>query len=218
MRRPTGISRIDSYVALIVFSAALGLLATSVIRAPYPGTWAIAVFALIAFLLEGSATKLRLGDAVGSLAFILHLSSFVLFGPFWAGLITGISTLAGQLVNGNPTNRVLFNTGQQVLSVVVAGSLFLSLGGANPPTIIVPGLELSFEGAIRELLPFFAGAFAYFVLNSAMVSTALAISTGRTFAAVWATNTLWVLGYDIAASSFSLFVCWLYLYFDNQRG
>jgi len=218
MRRPSGISRINAYVALIVALAASGILATSPIRGANPGTWAVAVFALIALLLEGSATKLRSGNAVGSLAFILHLSSFVLFGPFWAGLITGVSTLAGQLVNGNPTNRVLFNTGQQVISVIVAGSLYLSLGGTAPPTVVIPGLGVSFAIAIKELLSFFAGAFAYFVLNSVMVSGAVAISTGRTFSAVWATNTLWVLGYDIAASSFSLFVSWLYLYFDNPAG
>jgi HD-GYP domain-containing protein (c-di-GMP phosphodiesterase class II) len=51
-----------------------------------------------------------------------------------------------------------------------------------------------------------------------MVSGVVAISTGRTFSAVWATNTLWVLGYDIVASSFSLFTSWLYLFFDNPAG
>jgi len=218
MRRLGGVSRINAYVALVVATAIAALVAASTMGSQYPGSWAIAVFALIALLLEGSATKLRSGNAVGSLAFILHLSSFVLFGPYWAGLITGASTLASQILVGNPKNKVLFNAGQQVLSVVVAGLLFVSLGGHTPPTVVVPGVQLSFELAIREILTFFAGAVAYFVLNSVMVSGVVAISTGRTFSAVWATNTLWVLGYDIAASSFSLFVSWLYLFFDNPAG
>ena len=100
MRLPRGISRINAYVAAIVGLAALAMLAASTVRGDFIGAWALGVFALIALLLEGSPAKLRSGNAVGSLAFILHLSSFLLFGPFWAGVITASSTLAAQLVLG----------------------------------------------------------------------------------------------------------------------
>lgn len=218
MPRLNGISRINAYVAMIFVVAATASLVAWSISPEYPGTWAVVVFSLIAFLLEISATNLRGGNAVGSLAFILHLSAFLLFGPFWAALIAGISTFASELAAATPANRVLFNSSQKALSILAAASVFSALGGTSPPSLIVPGVSISFEVATRELIAFLAGGSVYFATNSMMVSGAVAITTGRTFASVWATNTLWVLGYDIAASTFSLFVAWLYLLFDNPSG
>jgi HD-GYP domain-containing protein (c-di-GMP phosphodiesterase class II) len=50
------------------------------------------------------------------------------------------------------------------------------------------------------------------------VSLAVALSSGRRFLEVWQTNTLWVLGYDIAASGLAIVVAWFYTLFDSLHG
>jgi HD-GYP domain-containing protein (c-di-GMP phosphodiesterase class II) len=67
-------------------------------------------------------------------------------------------------------------------------------------------------------LAFFTAALFYFLVNSLLVSGAVAISRQRSVWQVWEKNTLWVLGYDIAASSMAFFVAWLYLRFDGPDG
>src|SRR5262249_12671500 len=58
----------------------------------------------------------------------------------------------------------------------------------------------------------------YFALNSVLVSGAVAISRGKSFRQVWTTGYLWVLGYDIGASSLALLVAWIFLKFDSPDG
>ena len=55
-------------------------------------------------------------------------------------------------------------------------------------------------------------------MNSLLVSGALAITRQKSIWQVWKTNTLWVLGYDLCASTLALFVAWLYLRFDGPDG
>lgn len=69
-----------------------------------------------------------------------------------------------------------------------------------------------------QLGAFFVGAGVYFVFNSVLVSAAVAISNGKSLSRVWATGHLWVLGYDIGASSFALVVAWVFLKFDSPDG
>ncbi len=72
--------------------------------------------------------------------------------------------------------------------------------------------------ALHDLGAFLLATLAYIAVNSIAVSMAVALSSNRPFGDVWKTNTLWILGYDVGASSLALLVAWLYLVFDDPNG
>src|SRR6476661_1048548 len=102
-------------------------------RAPFPGWWPICALLLVACALEGLSTQLRL-SAKGSTSFIVHMSSALLFGGFWAALIAGLSTLLGEASRGNSALKASFNVSQRILSVVLAVALYQWVGGGLPPS------------------------------------------------------------------------------------
>lgn len=218
MRQALGLSRIHAYVAMVAALAVAALVIFGLAipaRDVFPGWWGLFVLAFLAFLLEVSSTRLRGGgSAEGTLSFLAHVAAFLLFGGFWAATVVAVSTLAGQIAVRRPPTRVIFNTSQRVLAILFAAGTYFLLGGAIPMSL-VSGNPGSFEGVIRDLGAFVAGVVMYFVANSVAVSGAVAISSGRSFGAIWKTNTLWVLGYDVAATSLSLGVAWLYSFFDH---
>jgi HD-GYP domain-containing protein (c-di-GMP phosphodiesterase class II) len=218
MRRLLGLNRIDAYVAAVAgFAAAVGVIAW-VTRSPFPGVWPILVFTLAAVLLETSVTNLRGGGGEGSLSFVVHFGALLLFGGFWAAGTAGLSALIRQVLNGKPLNKAVFNTSQTFLSLALSIGVYSLLGGTSPPTLIQPGVSSSFADSSTTLVAFLGACVAYFVVNSLLVSGAVSISSGRGFSAVWKTNTLWVLGYDVASSFLGMFFAWLYLVFDDPSG
>ncbi|HEY8195873.1 MAG TPA: hypothetical protein VIG04_02750, partial [Gemmatimonadales bacterium] len=92
-------TRLLLFVATIVLlSCVSGTVAWSV-RLPFPGWWPIATLLLVATLLEGLQTRLRVA-AKGSTSFIIHMASALLFGAWWAAIIAVGSTLLDELARG----------------------------------------------------------------------------------------------------------------------
>jgi HD-GYP domain-containing protein (c-di-GMP phosphodiesterase class II) len=218
MRRLLGLNRIDAYVATVLVVAGAMFALAWPFHTAFPGLWPLVALTLIAFLLEASVTQLRGGGGDGSIVFLIHLAALLLFGGTWAAVIAGSSTLAAQVVMGRPLNRMVFNTAQKILTVLLGAWTYELFGGGFPPSIVVPGAASTFADSVRSVVAFLAGGAVYFVSNSLLVSGAVAISSGRSFGAVWKTNTLWVLGYDLAASTLGMLVAWLYLLFDDPAG
>jgi len=104
------------------------------------------------------------------------------------------------------------------VSVVTAASIYVLLGGKNPPAFFLAGSNAELSDILRTLIAFFVGSIAYFVINSACVSTAVALSSNRSPKDIWRANTVWVIGYDVSASSLSLLVAWLFVWFDRSPG
>lgn len=205
-----------------VFSLAILAIISIAVSAPYaeafPGAWAFSILWLAGFLTGTAVTRLRVGDASGSVAFIVALAVAVLFGPFWAGVLTTLTALAVQVWKKNEPIKIVFNVSQQVVSVVVAAAIYVLLGGKNPPAFFLAGSDAQLSGILATLVAFFIGSVAYFTINSASVSTAVALSSNRSPKDIWRANTVWVLGYDVSASSLSLLVAWLFLWFDRSPG
>jgi putative nucleotidyltransferase with HDIG domain len=61
-------------------------------------------------------------------------------------------------------------------------------------------------------------AAGYFIINSALVSKVVALSSDRAFREVWNLNTRGVLGYDLGASLIALLVAWLYVQSEQRLG
>jgi hypothetical protein len=211
-------ARIHFLVLGVAGAAASAALVAYDYRSPFPGWWPLTTFLFVATLLEGlTTTRLRVA-ARGSTSFVMHLATALLFGGFWASVVAGISTLLGELVRANSLLKTVFNVSQRILSVSLAVSVYLLAGGELPPAYLSIGSALSSDAVQRDLGLFFLFASIYFLVNSIAVSSAVALSSDRSFREVWNLNTRGVLGYDLGASAISVFVAWLYTRFDLWLG
>src|SRR5262249_2422639 len=152
---------INTYVRLTaVFSAAAMVIAG--LQAPaFPGGWGIGALAGLVFVLEVSSTTLRGGDAKGSLAFFAELSTGILFGGFWGGVLTGVSAFAAHKYSKRPTIRAAFNAFQKAFSVILAVAVYQFLGGTIPPSFLQSGHAVVADQLARGLVAFFIGSFTY---------------------------------------------------------
>jgi HD-GYP domain-containing protein (c-di-GMP phosphodiesterase class II) len=209
---------INIYVRVTAVIAVIAMVVAGLQGPRFPGLWGLFSVFVFAFLLEVSSTTLRGGDAKGSLAFVAELAAGVLFGPFWGGLLTGVSAFAAHKYSRRPTVRAAFNAFQKSFSVVLAIGVYQFLGGVVPPAFLTPGASVVANEVAVGLVAFLAASLTYIFVNSVLVSGAIAISTGQSIRQVWKTNTLWVLSYDIGASILSLVIAALYLWFEGMGG
>jgi HD-GYP domain-containing protein (c-di-GMP phosphodiesterase class II) len=214
----SALRKINLYVAGVALSAMTLMGYAWYQGAAFPGVWPSLVLLIVAFLLQVSATTARGGDAEGSLSFIVHQAAGILFGPLWGGITAAVSTAFSQAVARREPLKAVFNVSQRTLSLVVAVFTYTTMGGSIPPRYLLPGGVWVPGEVLRNVVAFFVSAVVYFILNTVLVSGAVAISKGKSLRHVWTTSSLWVLGYDIGASSLALLVAWVFLRFDSNDG
>jgi len=215
MRRP---QPIEIFVCLVVLLATAAAVLAYPSRTGFTGLWGLGVLLGVNVLLEMLATKTRGGDAEGTLSFMVHLAAGVLFGVFWGAVLTAFATTISQVLRHRPAIRVAFNVAQRTLSTTIAIATYQQLGGEFPPAVLIPGRHVDAAALLSTLFAFASASLTYFVTNGVLVSFAVGLSTGKSLLPVWRTNNLWVLGYDLAASSVALAIAWLYLRFDTGPG
>src|SRR6476646_2524803 len=136
-------------MTIVILSCASGAPAWSM-RLPFPGWWPIGTFLLVATLLEGLQTRLRV-SAKGTTSFIIQMASALLFGGWWAVVITVGSTLIDQIARGTPAIKCVFNSSQKALAILLATTVYQSLGGELPPAYLIPSASLASESVQRDL-------------------------------------------------------------------
>ncbi len=173
------------YVGAVVGSGAL-LLAVFAPRELQHPFW----FATLLFLSSvTSAFKVNLPLASSystmSVSYAIDFLSLLLLGPgptMLVGSISAWSQCTFRMTSKNPLHRTLFSMASLVISVQAAGAAFHLLGG-------VPGLaSMSLD---EVALPLLGAAGAYFVCNTALVATAISLSTRQSLFRVWNGNFLW---------------------------
>jgi hypothetical protein len=209
--------RFDLFMAAVVVAAGLVFVGLAGDRPPFPGWWPFIVFTVGASILDGLRTPLRIA-ATGSVAFVFHLAAAILFGGFWGGVITALSSLLVNVVRRTQFLKALFNSAQLALSVLGAVFLYGSVGGEIPPAYLAPKSVLASGAVQRDLGLFFVLSTGYFVANSLLVSFAVALKSDRALREVWNWNTRGVLAYDLTASSLAILVALLYSKFDQTIG
>lgn len=197
------------YVALMVALAAALLVLTGTMASRAIDYWALFSLAFVGILLEVSGTRSHRGGVGGSLVFIFHLTTGLVLGAFWGALTAGFVKLVSQVYQKTSPIKAVFNISERVVSVGLTFTVYTLLGGHTPPTFVLPvsaGPPVVFNDALVEVVRFLAAAVVYFVVNSIAVNTAVALAAEKPFWSTWRSNTVWVLGYDIAASMLSLLV------------
>lgn len=147
---------------------------------------------LVAMLMsEYLAVALPDGPTV-SMSYPLSVASIVLFGPAWAALVTGVSALPALLDKERPEVwRFVINTSQTVISALLAGELFVWLGGTPLATASLPRMT--------DMVPgFIAAAVVGILMNAVLLSASVAIVYRRSFSKIWTDVFAWALPSQIA--------------------
>ena len=120
-----------------------------------------------------------------SVSYAVDFLSLILLGPaqtMIVGAISAWSQCTFRMTVKNPPYRTLFSMASLVISVQAAGVAFHALGG-------MPGLASMSLTAMAK--PLIGAAGAYFLCNTALVATAIALSTHQSVVQVWNENFLW---------------------------
>jgi hypothetical protein len=164
----------QAYVVLVTLSAT-ALLALAFVHA-YPH-WRIVVFLGVLFWFADSrpvATRARTVDV--SAGFPVALASILLAGPWAAVIVCAVSVI----IRGGPSEwfKRLFNGAQSVLSVFIAGEVYLlSPGNAGH----------QFANAVfpNVLAPVLFAGLLFFMLNNTFVALIIRLASGTSFLALW---------------------------------
>lgn len=206
---------INAYVACVVLLAACAMYFAWQIRAPFPGFMAIVSTSAVAMLLDRSKLRYRV-DSSGSTAFVVHIAAAALFGGFWGGLVTGISSLLDDLTRTKGVAKTVFNATQRMLCVAVAALIYqVALDGSFPPAFLATG-EVSASLVQRDLFLFFVLVGIYVLLNKVLVAGVVSLSNDRPFREVWHLNARGIIGLDLGAGVLAAMMAWFYVKADAQ--
>ncbi len=188
------------------------------VRPPFPGFWALSVFVAVGALLELTSTQQKATGATGNISFVIDLSAPLIFGGFWAALITALRVLVSNLLGRKAPIRVAFNLAQTTLAVVVASTVYHILVPQIPPRLLVDYASLPFDEVLRQLGAFLVAAALYFSVNAIAVTTVVSLSAGRTVRGSIGLKAFSFLGYDLLASLLAMVVAWVFVSFDEENG
>ncbi|MDE3155071.1 MAG: diguanylate cyclase [Acidobacteriota bacterium] len=120
-----------------------------------------------------------------SVSYAVDFASLLLLGPDQTMLVAAVSAwtqCSFRMKDRNPAYRTLFSMAALVITVQAAGVVYAWLGG-------VPG---HLAGSSIDLArPLVGAATTYFVLNTALVASAIGLSTRQSPLKVWNENFLW---------------------------
>jgi len=132
-----------------------------------------------------------------SVSYAVDFASLLLLGPHETMLVAAGSAFSQCHLNSknrNPIHRTLFSVASLVITVQAAGLAFQILGGTGST---MPLTQLA--------RPLVGAATVYFLLNTGLIATAIALSTRTTILTTWNNNFLWSApSYFVGAGSAAL--------------
>ena len=124
-----------------------------------------------------------------SVSYAVDFASLLLLGPNETMIVAATSAWSQctfRIKERNPAYRTFFSMGCLIITVQAAGLVY---GWLNDPSLRT---DAGFDDWIRALpKPLVGAATAYFLINTIMVATAIALSTRQTLAKVWNENFVW---------------------------
>jgi diguanylate cyclase (GGDEF)-like protein/PAS domain S-box-containing protein len=174
------------FVACIIAAGASVLVFWGPRQVPSPALFA----ALLAASALASSLRLRVPLGVSSsnlsVSYSVDFAALLLIGTELTMLVAGISawlqSAFGHDHRRNPAYRTIFNASALVLTVRAAGLTFEYMGGQ-------PGvLDLSLRGIAK---PVVASALVYYLVNTSIVATAVALANRKPVWSIWHSNFLW---------------------------
>jgi putative nucleotidyltransferase with HDIG domain len=206
MRNPTTRLTLGVSVAAVAVTLLLRGYAGSLSPEQSAALVMLCTFALVGDLLLFLLPR----GALGSIAFIPNLCA-VLVAPSWYTVVAMIlQKFIAECARKADLEKAIFNIAQHGLSIGLAIWVYLALGGTS-------FLDLS-RSSIAEVtrtigLAAIAAFVVFFIANTVLVSTAIALSTKARISAVWKTMGLATFGVDIIATPIIFVFAWVYVRF-----
>ncbi len=171
------------YVGAAVLAGA-GLLAQGL--AAFPAGQLPLFFVLLTLSTVASAVKISLpvtrSGSTLSLSYVVNFTAMLLLGP-WAtvpiAVCSGWSQCTFRVRERNPWHQTLFSMATLAITVAAAGVAY---------RYVLPDAPAAWWTGLGAVA---VAATVYFLLNTALVASALALSTGESPLAVWQKNFLW---------------------------
>jgi len=150
---------------------------------PHPGMAILLLVASLVLSLVKMRLPLNVGQATISMAYTVDFAALLLCGPDVAMLIATFGVLVQCLVRvrtPQPAIRLVFSIAAVVISVQAAGYAWASLAG-----------DVGQLGLVSTIGPMSAAATVYFVINSALVAYAIALTGGTSPTRTWQREFMW---------------------------
>src|SRR3954465_8834521 len=169
--RPAAESRrLRAYLHTVVAVGAIVLAqsAFAAARMPRPVAWLM----LTAVTLLAGCFRLHFKSVSANIAIddTFFISTTLLFGPAAGTLTIAASCLLFSIARRKRASQVAFNTASLALSMYVAGQVFFAFAGVAP-------LAVGSAPIAPLVAPLVVLTVVYFVLNSALTATAVALDT-----------------------------------------
>jgi PAS domain S-box-containing protein len=176
------VNRLTLYTTAVIAAGGGLVLASLPSLASVPVAWFVALLAAeVAASLYKVNIALPGGDATLTLGVAVGFASLVLLGPAPTAIVVAIGIWVQCSYRMGPSmdlRRKVFSVACGALTIEAAGGAFAVLGGE--------------AGRVEHLLlPLTGAALAYFLVNSVVVATAVALSNGRAAWGVWHDGFLW---------------------------
>ena len=174
------------YVSAVIAVGAV-LLAVFFPLHSFPHAWwflALLLLSSVASAFKVNLPLARSGSTM-SVSYAVDFLSLIMLGPsqtMIVGATSAWSQCTFRMTTKNTLYRTLFSMASLVISVQAAGFVFTQLGGT-------PGVGAL--GIARMAKPLVGAAFGYFMANTLLVATAIALSTRQSVFKVWNENFLW---------------------------
>jgi diguanylate cyclase (GGDEF)-like protein/putative nucleotidyltransferase with HDIG domain len=173
------------FVCTVIAIGAVLLVSFLPLRTPQPTwMWMLLLLTLssVTSVFKVSLPLARSGSTM-SVSYAVDFASLLLLGPNETMIVAAISAWSQctfRIKERNPAYRTLFSMACLIVTVQVAGRVYIYLGG-------VPG-QLDIRALAKPLV---GTATAYFVVNTTMIATAIALSTRQSIRSIWNENFLW---------------------------
>lgn len=183
-----------SVAGFLAIAHAIAMLPTT----PHPVEWAL--FGALAMIAGSFALRVPGVPAHISVSDTFFITSVLLFGPAPATAAIAVDSFIISWRRRHPANRMLFNTANNALALWVAGHAFFALAATAP----LSDAAATPSGAI--VLPLAVLALLYFLINSGLTATAVALERGQSALALWRQHFAIISINHFAAASASFFL------------
>jgi diguanylate cyclase (GGDEF)-like protein/putative nucleotidyltransferase with HDIG domain len=174
------------YVRFVIALGAAVLIAFLPVRAmPAPSLHLFLVLlavSIVTSVFKVSLPLARSGSTM-SVSYAVDFAALLLLGPDEAMIVAAASAYSQctfRIKERNPLHRTLFSMACLVITMQMAGRVYIALGG-------VPG-HLAFESVPKALV---GAATIYFSVNTLAIAAAIALTTRQPVLKVWNENFLW---------------------------
>jgi diguanylate cyclase (GGDEF)-like protein/putative nucleotidyltransferase with HDIG domain len=157
-------------------------------RSPDPLLLLLLMLSSITSVFKVNLPLARSGSTM-SVSYAVDFASLLLLGANETMIVAAVSAWSQctfRIKERNPLYRTFFSMGCLVITVQAAGLVYRSL--TDPAAQASPGFDVWIRALPKPLV---GAATAYFVINTTMIATAIALSTRQNVVKVWNENFLW---------------------------